>query len=82
MTKPVKERFHKLREYYVERFSTQSRLKLDLEEFQHWIYKDTVRWAKPLMSFEYPLNSLPGDKELLSDLEFLANVHNEAMAIS
>ena len=80
MPQPATQRFQKLLEC-VKSHSTESS-KLDLEVFHHWTYEKTIRWAKPLMTYKYSLNSLPDDEHLYSDLEHLANVFNEGLAIS
>ena len=39
-------------------------------------------WAKPLLSFEYAVDSLPEDRILMENLRFLANTVNGALAIT
>jgi hypothetical protein len=75
----VAERYRKHLQH-VEHAST--RATLDLPVFKHWNYKDEVLWGKPIISFDYPIDSLPSDETFCSDLEFLANIVNGASAIS
>lgn len=79
MPQQTSQRYQKLLEH-VEHSSAKA--KMDLPVFRHWNYKDTVLWGKPLMSFEYLVDSLPSDKILLKDLRILANVVNGASAIT
>ncbi len=59
-----------------------SRAEIDLPVFRHWKYKDEVLWSKPIMSFVYPVNSLPAGNQLCFDIEILAKIANGASAIS
>lgn len=78
MPDQVAQRYRKILEY-VEYAS--ARAVLDLPVFRHWNYKDEVLWGKPVISFVYPVDSLPDDETLCMDLEFLANIVNGASAI-
>jgi len=73
------QRYHKLLEH-VENSSAKA--EIDLPVFRHWNYKNEVLWAKPLMSFKYSIDSLPDDKDLLKDFEFLAKILNGASSIT
>ena len=73
------QRYHKLLEH-VENSSATA--EIDLPVFRHWNYKNDVLWSKPLMSFKYSIDSLPDDKDLLKDFEFLAKILNGASSIT
>jgi hypothetical protein len=60
----VAQRYRKLLQH-VEHVSPRAELELPL--FRHWNYKDTVLWGKPLLSFTYPLESLPDTTQMGSD---------------
>ena len=79
MPPKVTQRYRKLLQH-VEHVSP--RAELDLPLFRHWNYKDTVLWGKPLMSFAYPVESLPDSEKLCLDIELLANIVNGASVIS
>jgi len=79
MPPQVAQRYRKLLQH-VEYAS--ARAALDLPVFKHWRYKDEVLWGKPIISFDYPSDSLPRDEALCSDLALLANIVNGASAIS
>ncbi len=79
MPPQARQRFRRLLEH-VENASP--RAKLDMPVFRHWNYKDMTLWGKPVMTFEYSVDSLPHSEALLADLEFLANVVDAASSIS
>ena len=79
MPPQVAERYRKLLEHHKH---ASVRAALDLPVYKHWNYKEEVLWGKPILSFDYPSNSLPSDEALCSDLAFLANIVNEASGIS
>jgi hypothetical protein len=79
MPDQVAQRFKKLLEH-LEYSSTQA--KMDGPVFRHWNYKNDVLWSKPVMTFAYPLDSLPDDKILYADLCCLSNLLIGALVIT
>lgn len=79
MTPAVAQRRQKLLEHVQHASDT---AELDGKPFKIWTYKGTPFWGKPLLTFAYPVDKLPTEKELLTDLEFLVNEVNGATAIS
>ena len=79
MPAQVAHRYKKLLEH-IENSSTKA--EIDLPVFKHWEYKDAVLWAKPLLSFKYHVGSLPDNKDLLRDFEFLAITLDGALPIT
>ena len=52
-----------------------------LPAFKHWNYKQYTLWARPIISHEYRISSLPSDDELCQVLQSLITNLNDAMTI-
>jgi len=52
-----------------------------IPQFHHWNYKSYSLWGKPIISFQYKIDSLPDNQTLLENIESLTKFVNASSTI-